>query len=54
LPSESISKILSDGDIELKKELEKVDWPIKYGSVKVTIREGKPTLATIERTVRMD
>ena len=41
-------------DIELKKELEKIDWPIKYGTVKVQIRDGKPTLVTIERTVKLD
>jgi len=39
---------------ELKKELEKIDWTIDYGSVKVQIRQGKPTLITIERTVRLD
>ncbi len=41
-------------DIELKKELEKIDWHLEYGSVKIQIREGKPTLITIERTVRLD
>ena len=41
-------------DIELKKQLEKIDWPIDYGSVKVQIRNGKPTLVTIERTVKLD
>jgi len=41
-------------DIELKKELEKINWPIDYGTVKVQIRNGKPTLITIERTVKLD
>lgn len=41
-------------DQELKKELEKIDWPIEYGSVKVQIRNGKPSLITIERTVKLD
>ncbi len=41
-------------DIELKKELEKIDWPIEYGSVKVQIRYGKVTLITIERTLKLD
>ena len=41
-------------DKELLKELEKIDWPIDYGSVKVQIRAGKPTLITIERTVKLD
>ena len=45
-------------DLELKKELkayfEKITVPIDYGSVKVQIRDGKPTLITIERTVKID
>ena len=41
-------------DLELKKELEKIEWPINYGSVKIQIRQGKPTLITIERTVKID
>ena len=41
-------------DIELKKELEKIDWNLDYGSVKIQIRQGKPTLITIERTVKID
>lgn len=41
-------------DAELKKQLEKIEWPIKYGSVKIQIRDGKPTLLTVERTVKLD
>ena len=41
-------------DKELLKELEKIEWPVEYGSVKVQIRAGKPTLITIERTVKLD
>ena len=41
-------------DAELKKQLEEIDWPVNYGSVKITIRDGKPTLVTIERTVKLD
>ena len=41
-------------DAQLKKELEKIDWPIDYGSVKVQIRNGKVTLMTVERTIKMD
>lgn len=39
-------------DIELKKELDKIDWHkyLNYGTVKVQIRIGKKTLTTIERT----
>ena len=41
-------------DEELKKQLEMINWPIDYGSVKVQIRHGKPSLVTIERTVKLD
>jgi len=41
-------------DLELKKALGKVDWNLDYGSVKIQIRQGKPTLITIERTVKID
>jgi len=44
----------SDKDIKLKKELEKIDWNLDYGSVKVQIRNGKVTLLTVERTVKLD
>ena len=41
-------------DLELKKELEKIDYPIDFGSVKIQVRDGKPTLITIERTIKLD
>jgi len=41
-------------DLELKKQLERIDWNLDYGSVKILIRQGKPSLVIIERTVRLD
>ena len=41
-------------DMELKKELEKVKWPIEYGIISIQVRNSKPTLLKIERTVKMD
>ncbi len=41
-------------DTELKKELEKIDWNLDYGSVKIQIRNGKLSLITVERTVKLD
>jgi len=38
----------------LKKELEKIDWPIRYGIITIQLRDGKPTLGRIERTVKWD
>ena len=40
----------------LKQLLRLIDWGkyLQYGSVKVTIREGKPTLITVETTDRLD
>jgi len=39
-------------DLELKKELKKIDLTkyLKYGSVKIQVREGRIALTTIERT----
>lgn len=41
-------------DEELNKALEKIDWPIEFGSLKIQIRNHKPTLITIERMVKLD
>jgi len=43
-------------DAKIKKELEKVDWGKihKHGTVEVKLRDGKPTLATLKRTVKLD
>ena len=40
--------------IKLSEALKKIDWPIEYGTIKVQIRNGKVTLLTIERTVKLD
>ncbi len=47
-------ELQNDKDIELKKELKDIDWNLDYGSVKIQIRQGKPSLITIERTVKLD
>ncbi len=47
-------EIQNEQDTELKKQLENIDWNLDYGSVKIQIRNGKPTLITTERTVRWD
>lgn len=41
-------------DLKLKKQLELINWPISYGNVKITLRNGKVSLLTIERTVKLD
>jgi len=41
-------------DQRLKRELEKVNWNLDYGSVKIQIRQGKPTLVTVERTIKLE
>ena len=47
-----MAEICNQQDLELKKELDKIDWKkyIKYGSIRVQVREGKKTLVAIERT----
>ena len=39
---------------ELKKQLEKITWPVEYGSVKIQVRNGKPTLVVVEKTIKLD
>lgn len=41
-------------DINLKKQLEKVDWPFEFGTISIQLRNGKPTLLKLERTVKLD
>jgi len=43
-----------DDTTKLKEQLEKIDWPISYGNIRIQLRESKPTLVTIERTIKMD
>ncbi len=42
----------NEKDLELKKELDKIDWKryIEYGSVRIQVRVGEKTLTVIERT----
>ena len=48
--------IIDTKGLELRKYLEKIPWRdyVSYGSVKIQIRDGKPTLITIEETVKID
>ncbi len=41
-------------DIDLKQELDKITWPVDYGTVTVQVRDGKATLAKVERTIKLD
>jgi len=43
---------MTDKDIELKKEVEKIDWKkyLEYGNIRLQVRAGKLTLTAIERT----
>ena len=47
-------EIENQKDLELKKQLERIDWPIEYGVVKLQLRAGKVTLVTVERTIKLD
>ena len=41
-------------DTELKRQLDKIEWPIEYGNIRIQLRAGKPTLLVIEKTVKLD
>jgi len=49
-----MTKLESQQDAKLKEQLDKIDWPIAYGNIRIQLREGKPTLITIERTIKLD
>jgi len=41
-------------ELELEQQFKKIKWPIDYGNIKIQLRAGKPTLITIEKTIRLD
>ena len=41
-------------DAELKRQLDRVEWPMRYGSVKVQIRNGVVDWMAVERTIKFD
>ena len=47
-------EIQNQKDTELKKELEKINFQLDYGNVKIQIRNGKIAFLAIERTVQLD
>ena len=42
--------VMADSFFQLITE----DWPLEYGTVKVQVRKRRPTMVTIERTVKLD
>ncbi len=48
--------IMIEADKELKRQIRGIPWErfLPYGSVKIQIREGKPSLITLERTLLPD
>jgi len=47
-------EIINPQDVELKRQLDNIKWPIDYGSLKLQLRAGKITLVTVERTIKLD
>ena len=47
-------EIQNDQDVELKKQLDTITWPIEYGIISIQLRAGKPTLIKVERTIKLD
>ena len=41
-------------DEKFKAALKALKWPIAYGIIKVQVRDGVPTLVTVEQTVKLD
>lgn len=49
-------QVIDNKDIELQRRIDTISWRdfLMYGSVKIQVRDGKPVLVTIERTVKLD
>jgi hypothetical protein len=47
-------EIENQQDVNLKKQLESVIWPIDFGTITMQLRNGRLTLLRIERTVKLD
>ena len=47
-------EIQNSQDAEFKRQLERIDWPIEYGNIRIQLRASKPTLIVIERTIKLD
>ena len=47
-------EIENQQDINLKKQLEGVSWPIDFGTITLQLRNGKLAILRIERTVKCD
>ena len=47
---------MEESDRELRDTIKRIDWGkfMSFGSIKLQIRDGKPSLVTIEKTVKLD
>lgn len=39
---------------QIKDKLGEIAWPIHYGNVSVQLRDGRPTMAKLEVTIKLD
>ena len=44
----------SDDDAKLAQSLGLVKWPIQFGTITVQLRDGKPTMVKVEKTIKLD
>ena len=45
---------MNQEDEKLVECLTAVRWPLQYGTITVQVREGKPTLVKVEKTIKID
>ena len=41
-------------DTKLIQALVLITWPVQYGTITVQVRDGKPTMVKIEKTIKLD
>ena len=40
--------------LDLKKQLERVNWPITFGTVTIQLRNGRLAIFRVEQTIKCD
>ena len=41
-------------DAELQRQLDRINWPVRHGNIKVQIRNGVVDWMAVERTIKFD
>ena len=51
---EAEEEMTDEQEAKLAQALAKIAWPVQYGSIMVIVRDWKPTLVKVEKTIKLD